>query len=132
MDLGRTHVRRLSPVRSRPRFPSPLIERSVRFSRTALSGWFHVKAYDSPARVAVPAWRPRISEDRLILEPPGSTRQNLVPALSWPPHKACSEGSGCSWVFADSSSITNPPLLHKPPRSRGPFLPRHSPASWVV
>jgi hypothetical protein len=28
-----------------PRFPSPLIERSVRISRTALSDWFHREAH---------------------------------------------------------------------------------------
>ena len=33
-----------------PRFPSPLIERSVRISRTTLSDWLHRKAHDE-ARV---------------------------------------------------------------------------------
>src|SRR5215213_3384427 len=43
-----------------PRFPSPLIERSVRISRTTLSDWLHRKAHDE-ARV-----RSRISGGRRL------------------------------------------------------------------
>ena len=41
-----------------PRFPSPLIERSVRISRTTLSDWLHREAHDR-----VP-YRPRLSGGR--------------------------------------------------------------------
>ena len=50
LDLGALSCARLHPVPPWPRFPSPLIERSVRFSRTALSDWFHIEAYCGPTR----------------------------------------------------------------------------------
>jgi hypothetical protein len=63
---------------SRSRFPSPLIERSMQTSRTALSDCFTCGHAAGRHVGRCQTDDPELVEDRQIWELPGSARQNLV------------------------------------------------------
>ena len=92
-----------------PRFPSPLIERSMQISSTTLSDWFHRQAHGGGPRCT--------RESR-------STPRSVPPS---PYNTASSEGSGSFQAFPGSSPITLPRHRRKHTRSQGPSLHRRYP-----